>query len=159
VSGLMIEAGAARPATSRLGVRQRPFKPGHPPVSGQLSGTASEGASHRVPASSCLSATGIRFLGHLDPPRNSAFLTVGLPAIGWTTTGFSCSARVRPDRGRCLTLPRGDGALPAGKECPGRHPLVHRRTVRQAISSPVPPDCKVPVRAAPVRQAVAGVDR
>jgi transposase len=32
---------------------------------------------------------------------------------------------------------------------------VHRRTVRQAISSPVPPDRKVPVRAAPVREAVA----
>ena len=33
---------------------------------------------------------------------------------------------------------------------------VHRRTVRQAIASPVPPDRKVPVRAAPVREAVAG---
>ena len=33
---------------------------------------------------------------------------------------------------------------------------VHRRTVRQAIGSPVPPDRKVPVRAAPVREAVAG---
>jgi transposase len=33
---------------------------------------------------------------------------------------------------------------------------VHRRTVRQAISSPVPPDRKVPVRAAPVREVVAG---
>ena len=33
---------------------------------------------------------------------------------------------------------------------------VHRRTVRQAISSPVPPDRRVPVRSAPVREAVAG---
>src|SRR5580692_1688815 len=33
---------------------------------------------------------------------------------------------------------------------------VHRRTVRQAIASPVPPDRKVPVRQAPVREAVAG---
>src|SRR5690348_16952917 len=33
---------------------------------------------------------------------------------------------------------------------------VHRRTVRQAIASPLPPDRKVPVRAAPVREAVAG---
>jgi transposase len=32
---------------------------------------------------------------------------------------------------------------------------VHRRTVRQAITSPVPPDRKVPVRAAPVREVVA----
>jgi hypothetical protein len=33
---------------------------------------------------------------------------------------------------------------------------VHRRTVRQAIASPVPPERKVPERAAPVREAVAG---
>jgi len=33
---------------------------------------------------------------------------------------------------------------------------VHRRTVRQAIASPLPPDRKTPVRAAPVRDAVAG---
>ncbi len=33
---------------------------------------------------------------------------------------------------------------------------VHRRTVRQAIGSPVPPDRKRPVRPAPVREAVAG---
>src|SRR2546423_881835 len=33
---------------------------------------------------------------------------------------------------------------------------VHRRTVRQAITSPVPPDRKVPVRAAPAREVVAG---
>ena len=33
---------------------------------------------------------------------------------------------------------------------------VHRRTVRQAIASPLPPQPKVPVRAAPVRVAVTG---
>jgi transposase len=33
---------------------------------------------------------------------------------------------------------------------------VHRRTVRQAIASPLPPGRKVPVRAAPVREAVTG---
>jgi transposase len=33
---------------------------------------------------------------------------------------------------------------------------VHRRTVRQAIASPLPPDRKVPVRVAPVRAAVVG---
>src|SRR5437667_9727822 len=33
---------------------------------------------------------------------------------------------------------------------------VHRRTVRQAIASPLPPDRKVPVRVGPVRAAVVG---
>ena len=33
---------------------------------------------------------------------------------------------------------------------------VHRRTVRQAIASPLPPDRKTPVRQAPVREAVTG---
>ena len=33
---------------------------------------------------------------------------------------------------------------------------MHRRTVRQAMASPVPPERKTPVRAAPVREAVAG---
>jgi transposase len=33
---------------------------------------------------------------------------------------------------------------------------VHCRTVREAIASPVPPDRKVPERAAPVREVVAG---
>jgi predicted DNA-binding transcriptional regulator len=33
---------------------------------------------------------------------------------------------------------------------------VHRRTVRQAIASPLPPGRKVPVRAAPAREAVTG---
>ena len=33
---------------------------------------------------------------------------------------------------------------------------VHRRTVRQAIALPLPPDRKVPVRAAPVPEVVTG---
>ena len=33
---------------------------------------------------------------------------------------------------------------------------VHRRTVRQAVGSPLPPDRKVPVRQAPLRDGVAG---
>jgi hypothetical protein len=53
--------------------------PGTSPVSGQLSRTASEGASPLAPVSCCLSATGIRFSVTLFPPGNWAFLTVGLP--------------------------------------------------------------------------------
>ena len=53
--------------------------PGTRPVSGQLSGTASGGASHHVPVSCCLPATGIRFSVTLFPPGSWAFLTVGLP--------------------------------------------------------------------------------
>ena len=57
-----------------------PFRARAPgPVSGQLSGTASGGASHHVPVSCCLSATGIRFSVTLFPPGIWAFLTVGLP--------------------------------------------------------------------------------
>src|SRR5260370_34235541 len=33
---------------------------------------------------------------------------------------------------------------------------VHRRTVRQALGSPVPPERKAPAREVPVREAVAG---
>ena len=50
-----------------------PFRARAPgPVSGQLSGTTGGGAGHAVPVSCCLSATGIRFLGILFPPRSSA---------------------------------------------------------------------------------------
>ncbi len=58
--------------------------------------------------SCCLSATGVRFLGILFPPRNSAPLTVGLPrSSAWTRTGFPCSARMRHGWDRAPSLPRG----------------------------------------------------
>jgi hypothetical protein len=102
------------------GPRQHPFGSGQPPVSGQLSATAGGEADHAVPVSCCLSATGVRFLGHPVPPGSSAFLTVGLPAIDWTSTGFPRSARMSPDRGGCLLYPgavvptRPEGNVPTG---------------------------------------------
>ena len=61
--------------------------------------------------SCCLSATGIRFLGVLFPPRDSASLTVGLPppTPAMDLTGFPRSTRMRHGRvGRHL-YPGSDG--------------------------------------------------
>jgi hypothetical protein len=70
--------------------------------------------SKLVALSCCLSATGIRFLGILFPPGNSAPLTVGLPparklADRRTRTGFPCSARMRPGWGGCPLYSGNDG--------------------------------------------------
>ena len=75
-----------------------------------------------LPFSCRLSATGIRFLGVLFPPRNSASLTVGLPppsritpATTMDLTGFPRSTRMSYDRvGRPL-YPGGDGVHTARK--------------------------------------------
>jgi hypothetical protein len=65
--------------TRHTSARFRGRAPG--PVSGQLYENPPAGRTGdiRLPRSCCLSATGIRFLGVLFPPRNSASLTVGLP--------------------------------------------------------------------------------
>ena len=88
------------------------------------------GAATLVSVSCRLSATGIRFLGILFPPRNSALLTVGLPARQLacrTRTGFPCSARVRHDWGGCPLYP-GDGGVHTAANAPGRRlPLRNGR--------------------------------
>jgi len=98
-------------------------------------------ASHHVPVSCCLSATGIRFSVTLFPPGNWAFLTVGLPGTTWrpdpdgVSTFHTCEIRPgwvpslprgrrcssRPDAvpGRRLPLPSGQSLHPA--------PAFHRR--------------------------------
>jgi len=74
-----------------------------------------EGASHRVPVSCRLSAADIRFSVIRFPPRNWAFLTVGLPArprARRTSTGLPRSARTSCDRGGCPLCPEDGGAHP-----------------------------------------------
>jgi hypothetical protein len=87
--------------------------------------------------SCCLSATGIRFLGVLFPPRNPALLTVGLPVTPRrrhrTLTGFPRSTRMSYGRVGCPLYPGGDGipttigtsAVAACRHCNGR-PLPPR---------------------------------
>ena len=64
-----------------------------------------------VPFSCCLSATGIRFLGVLFPPRDSASLTVGLPPqkTVMDLTGLPRSTRMRYDRVGCQLYPGSSG--------------------------------------------------
>lgn len=67
-----------------------------------------------VALSCCLSATGVRFLGILSRPGNSALLTVGLPpardfAERRTRARFPCSARLRPGWGGCPLYSGDDG--------------------------------------------------
>ena len=102
-----------------------PFRARAPgPVSGQLSETASGGLIDLISVSCRLSAAGIRFLGILFPPGNSALLTVGLPPpfTAWRTlTGFPCSARMRHGWGWVPPVPRG-------RRCPhGRDTILGRR--------------------------------
>jgi hypothetical protein len=52
------------------------------------------------------------------PLRNWAFLTVGLPAQGRTSTGLSCCACTRHDRAGRLLYPGDGGAHPAGEYSP-----------------------------------------
>jgi hypothetical protein len=90
----------------------------HGLVSGQLSKMGRLEQRHIVPVSCCLSATGIRLLGILVPPRNRALLTVGLPAhhSHRTRTGLPCSARVSHGWGWMSSIPRGR-RCPHGREC------------------------------------------
>jgi hypothetical protein len=66
---------------------------------------------HMISLSCCLSATGIRFLGVLFPPRDSASLTVGLPPQlhVMDLTGLPRSTRMRYDRVGCQLYPGSSG--------------------------------------------------
>ena len=66
---------------------------------------------HMISLSCFLSAAGIRFLGVLFPPRDSASLTVGLPPPQGVMdlTGFPRSARMSYDRVGCQLYPGSSG--------------------------------------------------
>jgi hypothetical protein len=90
--------------------------------------------------SCCLSAAGLRFLGILFPSRNSALLTVGLPALAHRTlTGFPCSARVRCGWGRASSIPRG-------RRCPHGRVCSTTAACRITAARPLSPRCCVPAR-------------
>src|SRR6266498_790220 len=78
---------------------------------------------HMLPPSCCLSATGVRFLGVLFPPRDSASLTVGLPPHprrgGPDGVSTFRTHEIRPGR-----VP----ALPRERRCPhDRRSVLGRR--------------------------------
>jgi hypothetical protein len=87
----------------------------------------------RFPAA--LSAAGIRFLGALFPPRNSAFLAVGLPHrhYGVDLTEFPRSTRVRPDRVGCHLYPGSSGVHTTVDEC---SVAACRFSAARSLSSP-----------------------
>lgn len=99
-----------------------PFRAGSQgSVSGRLSETAAGGRGHRVPVSRCVSAAGVGFLVILFPPRDWAFLAVGLPVrpeTDWTSTGFPCFARTSCDRGGCPLYSGDHGARPDRSRSP-----------------------------------------
>jgi hypothetical protein len=99
------------------------------PVSGQLYETppAGETGDRRLPLSCCLSATGIRFLGVLFPPRDSASLTVGLPPHprcgGPDGVATFHTHELRP--GRVPAIPREQRCPHDRRSVLGRRPPIH----------------------------------
>jgi hypothetical protein len=132
------------------------------PVSGRLSGTASGGLAFMSPVSRRLSAAGIRFSVIRFPPRNSALLTVGLPAHrpdpdgvtafrthelrpGWVPPiprGRRCSSRTE---GRAQPAPAASrrpvlspcSGIPSAGLCFTRHQRGFKRFTRPVFPSPV----------------------
>jgi hypothetical protein len=100
--------------TSSPGPRQHPFEFRQMPVSGQLSRERPAGEpAINIPVSCCLSATGIRFLGHPSPlgdrpPSRSAHRPRSNPCDR-NPTGFPRSTRLRYDRGGCPLYPEANG--------------------------------------------------
>jgi hypothetical protein len=129
-------------------------------------------ASHHVPVSCCLSATGIRFSVTLFPPGTWAFLTVGLPGTTWGPDPDGVSAfhtcEIRP--GRVPPLPRGRRCSSRPDAVPGwRLPLpsgqsLHHNRIPPAGSANtghqrgftrfIPPVCPSPVAPRMGREAL-----
>jgi hypothetical protein len=95
-------------------------------------------ASHHVPVSCCLSATGIRFSVTLFPPGTWAFLTVGLPGTTWRpdpdTVSTFHTCEIRP--GWVPPLPRGRRCSSRPDAVPGRRlPLRSGQSLHPATAS------------------------
>ena len=89
----------------------------------------------RFPAAFRRPATGVRFSIILFPPRDWAFLTVGLPAQGGRTqTGLPRSARTSYDPGG-PSIPRGRRCSPRSGGRPQPAPAAPRRLVLQPRSN------------------------
>jgi hypothetical protein len=90
------------------------------PISGRLYDTTAGGAITCAAFPSPFGAPAFACWTVLFPLRDSASLTVGLPALGWTATGLPRCTRMRPDRGGRLLDPgamvstRREGNVPAG---------------------------------------------
>jgi hypothetical protein len=90
---------------------------------------------HMISLSCYLSATGIRFLGVLFPPRDSASLTVGLPPQPnvMDLTGLPRSTRMRYDRVGCQLYPGSGGVHATVDPCPV---AAYRFSTARSLSSP-----------------------
>jgi hypothetical protein len=112
-SQLLCSAGSPDP-------RQRPFRPGQPPLSGRLCGTTGGGASSRSRFPAAFRPPAFASRVFLRPLGDCAFLTVGLPARTScrAPSGLSRSAWSRCGRGGCRLDPGDGGSLPAGRWTP-----------------------------------------
>jgi len=114
---------SSRSSTGSPDPRQRPFRPGHQPVSGQLSGghqRRSWSYGRRFPAA--FRRTGVRFLGHRSPAED-----LGLPHGRLTDPH-----RVGPQRGCHVAHEQDatgqDASFARGRWCaPGRRLVSGRR--------------------------------
>ena len=134
VSNLPIGSGVSdhRFVTGSPDPRQRPFGPGHTPVSDQLCGhPPAEVPVSRFPVSCCLSAIGIRFLGHPAPAAEFS-LPHGRPTDEHT---------VGPQRG-CRVAheqdPTGQGASLTPGTVVRSRPAIGLRPAPAAFQRPVP---------------------
>jgi hypothetical protein len=126
-----------------MSARFRARAPG--PVSGQLCSAPGGRAGHD--GAGFLLPFGRRhsLLGHPVPPGDSAPLAIGLPRrpqAARTRAGFPCSARVRHDRDRVLSVPRGR-RRPHGQ---AQSPAAARRLPAAGPVTPAPqpvPGCAI----------------